>query len=793
MSASVVGRDFSLPLLAAVSGVGAGELERRLDDADHAGLVLAQGRASWRFSHVLVREALYREIEPEARAEAHQRVAAALETSGRGDAVVAEIAHHRLAALPGGDAAAAAAAARTAADRAMTLLAFEDAALLLQRARQAVEATPAPDRRELCELELLAGMAWMRAGDAGRGRAACSAAADEARRLGAGDLLARAALGYGAELMLAQTDPLLVALLQEALQVLPAGPGGWRAQVLARLAATLQPARDVHGPMAMAREAIAMARATGDPTILRTVLLAGGAALADYAPPEERAAVSEELVALASAAGDRFQLMRAQSRLVFDHFELGQMARAVRALDGYEAVAREFRQNRHLWPGRLMRSMLESAQGRFDEAARLYAEAEALAEGDADPPTRFVFAWCRQGHALESERADELAAGEEQISRIHEIPNVPELPTAFIHIAVACVRARQQDLRTARYRLDQVDLDDHSLFNDAELYAMLAEPVVCLEDKARARAIYPRLLPMAGLVASSGRSGMSCFGPVDSALGMLAALIGQLDAGDRHFAAGAATCRASGLRPYLAQNQYWHARLLRQRGGPGDGEQARALADEARALAETLELPILRDRLARLETAPARPAAAAAPAPAGSLPAAPPFSFVREGEYWTVTSGQAVCRLKDSRGVQLLAELCANPGREFHVLALSGSAGEGGLGGDAGEVLDADAIADYRARVEELDDELAEAESFGDTGRAARAREERAAIAGELAAGVGLGGRARRAGGAAERARTNVQRRIRGAIRKVGESIPGLGAYLDRTVRTGTFCSFEPL
>ena len=70
--------------------------------------------------------------------------------------------------------------------------------------------------------------------------------------------------------------------------------------------------------------------------------------------------------------------------------------------------------------------------------------------------------------------------------------------------------------------------------------------------------------------------------------------------------------------------------------------------------------------------------------------------------------------------------------------------------------------------------------------------EERAAIARELAQGVGLGGRARRTGGAAERARTNVQRRIRGAIRKIGESIPALGAYLDRTVRTGTFCATSP-
>jgi hypothetical protein len=55
-----------------------------------------------------------------------------------------------------------------------------------------------------------------------------------------------------------------------------------------------------------------------------------------------------------------------------------------------------------------------------------------------------------------------------------------------------------------------------------------------------------------------------------------------------------------------------------------------------------------------------------------------------------------------------------------------------------------------------------------------------------------LGGRARRAGAAAERARVNVQRRIRGAIKRIGESLPELAAYLDRAVRTGTFCSYEP-
>ena len=121
-----------------------------------------------------------------------------------------------------------------------------------------------------------------------------------------------------------------------------------------------------------------------------------------------------------------------------------------------------------------------------------------------------------------------------------------------------------------------------------------------------------------------------------------------------------------------------------------------------------------------------------------------------------------------------------------------GADGDGADSGDAGELLDKEAIAEYRARLRALEDDLSEAESWNDAGRAARARAERDAIAAELARGVGLGGRGRRASAAAERARVNVQRRIRGAIKMIGQNLPALGAYLEGTVKTGTFCSYEP-
>ena len=58
---------------------------------------------------------------------------------------------------------------------------------------------------------------------------------------------------------------------------------------------------------------------------------------------------------------------------------------------------------------------------------------------------------------------------------------------------------------------------------------------------------------------------------------------------------------------------------------------------------------------------------------------------------------------------------------------------------------------------------------------------------------VGLGGRIRRAGAAAERARLNVTRAIKSALQKISEHHAQLGNLLDRSfIRTGTFSSYLP-
>ena len=107
--AAVIGRTFTLPVLGMVVGRDQNALLDLLDDAVNRGTIRSSGSVagSFAFEHILVRDALYRELEPSRRAELHWRVGSALEEVHRGDLDphLAELAHHFLLATgPGRDA-----------------------------------------------------------------------------------------------------------------------------------------------------------------------------------------------------------------------------------------------------------------------------------------------------------------------------------------------------------------------------------------------------------------------------------------------------------------------------------------------------------------------------------------------------------------------------------------------------------------------------------------------------------------------------------------------------------------
>ncbi len=170
----------------------------------------------------------------------------------------------------------------------------------------------------------------------------------------------------------------------------------------------------------------------------------------------------------------------------------------------------------------------------------------------------------------------------------------------------------------------------------------------------------------------------------------------------------------------------------------------------------------------------------------------------RDGKWWTAACSDTAVRLPDTKGLRYLAELVTHPGAERHVLDLVDLVEGVSSGvdrrhlGDAGELLDATARTAYRRRIEELRDDVEDALASGDDERAAALQTELDALIGELARAFGLGGRQRTASSASERARLNVTRAVRAAIARLGEALPAAGAVLDRRVRTGFYCAYEP-
>ena len=113
-------------------------------------------------------------------------------------------------------------------------------------------------------------------------------------------------------------------------------------------------------------------------------------------------------------------------------------------------------------------------------------------------------------------------------------------------------------------------------------------------------------------------------------------------------------------------------------------------------------------------------------------------------------------------------------------------------GSDAGEMLDVQAKQAYRGRLAEIEEDLEEARTMGNSERAAQAEAERDFLVHELARAVGLGGRDRLAGSVSERARVSVTRAVRQAMARIQEHNSPLGEHLDRTIRTGTYCAYLP-
>lgn len=811
--ASVLGREFGLDVLERESGRSGDELLEVLDEAVVARVVIevpaALGRL--RFSHALIRDTLYEALTPRRRVQLHREIGGALEVLYADDPGphLAELAHHFCEAAPGGGVDKAVDYAWRAADRAAALTAYEEAVRLYQLALQALGLSETAEEWTRCELLLALGDAQTRAGDTPGAQKTFLQAADIARRLEMPERLARAALGYGGRFVWSRagSDPQLVPLLEDSLAALKGEESTLRARLLARLAGALrdQPTREPRA--SLSRDAVDMARRLGDPATLAYALEARSAAIWWLENTEERLAIATELLRLSESVRDRERAFESHIHRLVDFLELGDMAAADAELGASARLAEELRQPAQLWHVVVARASRALFDGRLGEAEELIRQ--ALSIGERAQADDALVAFRVQTFLLfkEQGRLEEL---ETVKVWVEEHPARPMFRCLLAHVSTEL--GRRDEARMAFEALAANDFADLPLDNEW-LFGMTHLPEVCsfLADTRRAGTLYELLLPYAERTAVEALEGGT--GSVSRGLGILAATMEHWEEGARHFEDALEMNARMGARPWVAHTQHEYARMLLARDGPGDQERAVELLVRALETCRELSMVALWGKISPLLEGREASAMRTSGAPVRSSPGdLGPSVFRREGEYWSMAYEGDAFRLKDSKGLRYLAQLLRDPGREFHVTNLV-RAGEGAeavaavgrrLGRrhtepglhvayeDAGSILDAQAKAAYRRRLAELEEELQEAEAWGDGERAARVREERDFLARELAGAMGLGGRDRKATSAAEQSRINVTKAIKAALSRIRKNSSALGLHLDRTIRTGMFCSYIP-
>lgn len=393
-------------------------------------------------------------------------------------------------------------------------------------------------------------------------------------------------------------------------------------------------------------------------------------------------------------------------------------------------------------------------EGRLKECERLAARAAELAPGQLGPGLLAVAACREQGRAAEAEgRARDVLATHPDSVEAHALLG-------------AVLADLGRDTEAGR-QLDRVGTAP----SQPGVNALAAEIAAVLNVVGPAETLHRRLAPHADEFVATG-------GALARHLGLLCHVLGRWDAAEAHFEDALYANEAAGAPVLVAHTQRQYSALLRARGDDGDWERAVEMLARAAAVYRRLEIDRLADEaeavLRRSQDLGAGPAEAATPA-----------VFRRTFDGWELSYGGQRAVVADEAGFGHLATLLEAAGRPVHVVDLVVAPPGAGSGGSLHEEM----VAEYRSRLAELDAQLAGGEPPADPVATSLARAERDFLHAELAvltAGVPA------AGEVGDRARRLVALRIRTSLDRVDQALPGLGRHLRRSIRTGTFCLYEP-
>jgi tetratricopeptide (TPR) repeat protein len=616
------------------------------------------------------------------------------------------------------------------------------------------------------------GDAQARAGDLAGAQTTFRTAADLAGSRNRPDALARAALGYGGRFAWcrAGTDAALIGILEDALGAVGTTDSIPRVLLLSRLAGARRSEPDPDRRRSEAKEALEMSRRLGDPQALTRALSGYHGAIWNADSPKERLALAEEMIAGAVGANDAEETIVAFCARWVARWELGDYAAARADIAACVPIAARLQQPAQRWLVAIGQACVALFEGNFERVEHFAhagrSEGQGSLQFDADSAYLTQLALLRLEHGRADEFIIELERGADAY------PWYPQLRALLARLYLACGK-----LDRAQSELEWFAASNFQSALIAENYAtftysMLADIVGELRDVDRALRLFELLVPYAERNAMAPPEASA--GWIARPLGVLCTVLGRHDEAARYFEEALAAHRRMDARPWLARTHLDYARLLLET----DPSSAKAQLTAAATIAEPLGMTEVTARAAQLHQGQRTPTA--------------DCEFRREGEYWTIGFDGKAIRLKHTKGLQYLAALLAQPGRDIPAVDLAALADGVEVVNAPADILDARARQQCRQRVQELQAEIDEAEAWHDIERASRAREELDFLAQQLAAATGLGGRDRTFGSSAERARQRVKKAIAASLARIAAQHPPLATHLAATLRTGFTCRYEP-
>ena len=370
------------------------------------------------------------------------------------------------------------------------------------------------------------------------------------------------------------------ALLKEALDTMPAEMSARRVSLMSSLARARLSSGVKLEAKRLALEAIAMARALGDPAAIAASL----AAFNDFPAEAEEAgqllADAIEMVILAERVGNLEILSQAHYRHAVHALELGDAQTSRAAIEAMVAVNQRLRQPVFTLFDIGFRTTLALLRGDLADAERVILQGLRLRTPSTthsfDPLSVLIFTLRREQGRLDELRPLVLAFAQSSGTPAWQ----PGLALMLVEFG---------DLPAARSLFEELAQDEFAALPRDGRWTVcvvyLAEICAALGDTTRAAVLYRLLLPWSGLNIVVGG-----VGPSNRFLGLLATTMSRWTDAERHYIEALAMSERTGALAQLAHTLHDYAAMLLARGLPGDQSRARELLNKARDSAATLGL-----------------------------------------------------------------------------------------------------------------------------------------------------------------------------------------------------------